>query len=288
MLIRCVKILIQISLPVTVLLMVIGCQEGTTPDIITPVDDPAEAMIAQAVLVEGTMLAALTDLQNQLNAGQSTLDSTRFLSQSASDVLTGVIDNTNGDVYATGLINTSGMIVNVQPDEFGDLVGTFWTNRPEVDDALAEPSLEIGAPLEVNLDWTVLYTRTVYSLGAVHGVLFAMLDLDSLFTRNVEFAGIDTVADREFFALDQNGTILFSTIEGYSGSIFTDSQTYTEDQVSVAESMVSPDSLQGSSTLDLSNSPGGEGDRYLGWVHMPLVNSRFWVLAASLPVEDTD
>jgi hypothetical protein len=231
---------------------------------------------------------ALDEIRIQMNVQQGELDSTSFISQTANDVLTSIVENSHGDIYASGITNTGGMVVNAQPEDFAGLAGTFWTDRPEIENALAEASLEIGAPLNVNSDLTALYTRTIYNLSSVHGVLFAMLDLDSLFIRNVEFAGIDTVAYREFFALDQNGTVLYSTIDGYSGSVFTNLGQFSADQVAVAESMVSPDSLQGSATLDLSDSPGGEGDRYLGWIHMRLVNDRFWVLAASLPVEDAE
>jgi hypothetical protein len=266
--------------------MISGCEEGSEPVFVEPVNDPAEAMISQAVLVEGSMLVALDAIRVQMLHAETELKAIDFTSPLAGDLLEGIVENTNGDISGSGITNESGIIVRTHPLSNDHLVGTSWADRSEVIDALAEPSLQVGKSFEINSEWTALYTLTIGQISVVKGVLFAIIDLDSLFQRNVSFAGIDTVENRAFFALDQTGHVLFSTEDDYVGMDFNDPAQFSEYQTAVADSMLMTDFDDGSHIIDLTDSPGGSGERYLGWVHMPLVNGRFWVLAASLPVED--
>ncbi|MCB2213073.1 hypothetical protein KQI52_13245 [bacterium] len=276
-----------IALPLLVLLPLLiltACDNGsdgpTEPD-----PDPGDAAAAQAYRVEATLKIAFTDIQSRLNGSQAQLIGIDYALPGAGDVLEDLVEFSDRSVWAAGIVNDVGTVVRAYPDVILPVVGQSWGTRSEVDAALTEISLNLGPVRDLADIRSVIYTRTI-GTATIEGVLFAAMDTDTLFTENVTFTGIDTVADQEFFALDRNGEILYTTSGGHVGEVFTNTATFSEDQVQVAELMIDPGNDTNTALLDFTGAPGGDGMRYVGWTQLQVIEDHIWVLAVTMVADE--
>ncbi|HEX04443.1 MAG TPA: hypothetical protein ENH10_04715 [Bacteroidetes bacterium] len=281
--------LVPLLLLFLLLALFTGCEEEAGITIIEPYEDPAVAMIAQAMVIEGSMLNDINIMRQSLFSAEAALESMDFALPGVDGVLEDHIVSMNDFIWGAGIINTGGQIIRAYPPEMESLVGTSWIDRPEVENALAESSLQFGEAFDLNGIHSALFTYSITRDElSVLGAVFSAIQLDALFQASMNFAGIHLVDDYEFFALEQTGEVLFNTAGGYLGDIFTDENSFSVEQAAVALSMVEGDSTQGSRVVDLTDAPGGEGLQYLGWVRLRLLQDRFWVLAVSSTVPEEE
>ncbi len=263
--------------------MLTACDNGDGPTESDP--DPGDAAAAQAYRVEATLKIAFTDIQSRLNGSQAQLIGIDYAQPGAGDVLEDLVEFSDPSVWASGILNDAGTVVRAYPDEIQTIIGQSWATRSEVDAALTEISLNVGPVRDLMDIRSVYYTRTI-GTATIEGVLLAAMDIDTLFTENVTFTGIDTVADQEFFALDYSGEILYTTSGSHVGELFIDPAVFSDDQVAVAEMMIDPGNDTNTALLDFTGAPGGDGMRYVGWTQLQVIEDHIWVLAVTMVADE--
>jgi hypothetical protein len=135
---------------------------------------------------------------------------------------------------------------------------------------------------------SLIYARSIgmpEDGNGVQGVVFSAIEVDRLFEQALTFTQLDTIANSSFFALGDNAEIIYTQELGWFGVNMTDPLQVSEAVVNLGLQMIDPLQDEGSDIYSGDNAPGGSGERVIGWIHMPLLNDRFWVLAATVPVE---
>lgn len=281
--IRVATLVLVVGLPITWL----GCGDDDNGPI-EPVEDPGEQMIAQTVIIGGAVGSQLNEVRNPLNAAQAQLQPFNPQSTNAGDVIQGLVEFSDNKVWAAGLVNTSGVIENIFPSELDTLVGYDWSDLNSIQVSLQNGGLASGDVRVLGNTPSVLYARSVgmpEDDEGVQGIVFSAIDVDRLFEQALTFTRLDTIENSSFFALNDDGEIIYTQELGWFGINITDPLQVSEAVVDLAERMINTDETEGSDIYSADNAPGGSGMRVIGWIQMPLLNDRFWVMAATVPDE---
>ncbi|MBS1260736.1 MAG: hypothetical protein MAG453_00052 [Calditrichaeota bacterium] len=277
---RAATIVLAALLPV----LWLGCEQGDDGPA-EPVEDPGEALIAQALVVEGAMAGLLNEVRNHLNGAQAQLDP---FDPTAESVLEELVQFSDGRVWASGLADTGGFVVAAHPEELDTLVGNDWSDRREIDRSLSKGGLAASDVLELSDVRTLIYARGIPGTFGPEGVVFAAIPLDTLLERSLDFAQFEPDGDTEFFVIEDDGRVAYDSETEFFGENLGDTLQFSDPVVQMATAMINPAVGDGSARLDLTGAPGGNGERHVGWVHLPLLNERFWVLAMTEPVDGAE
>lgn len=268
------------------LMLILGCEEGSEPEIVDPDPDPNEALLASLVVVEQSVIGQLDNTRNRLNGAASQLSPYEPTDYETGQVLQSLVEYSDNKVWMAVTLGESGQVDRVYPTEMNGLLGQDWSNRHEIATPLAETGLATGAVHTYDGNHTLFYTRSIggSTPSTVEGVLAAGLLVDPIIELAVG-AFPDSI-DYRYMMLQDDGIVLWDEDDGYFGEQITDESVFSAEQVAIAAQILSDPEGEGYSSFNASGGPGGEGMVRVAWRVIPLYGSRHWIAVLTEPMPE--
>lgn len=266
-------------------LLAAGCSDNNSPT--EPVNDPAEALHAQAVLVDGQFFNQIDLVRNQLNSGQASFYPFAPSSDFANETLADLYYGSQHRVYWYGLVDDMGIVRNAYPDSLDRLIGEDRSASPVVQAVLDSERVD-ATPVEFLPDGRrlITYYRSIQSDGDIPGALFGAAALDTLLERATTYAELNDSTHRRLFVLDDSGRIVHDRNAGLIGATMTDTTRFSIAVAALARQIL--DEAEGSGQFDATGGPGTDangGLHYIGWVRRTYLNDHYLVFALTEPAD---